>query len=159
VFTTFSFRTMETVFRNQLVSRNKCLRGNVFAHSFPRNGPHVTLYSPELRQEFELHICLHTPCGTGAALWLQSLTHHYPTCPAVLHDLGSKNGTLLLLLFVGNFNNQTLKRRMEGGLINDLDGSGYDLIWGTIPAFVWMSWEKPAVYRLRFEPSISLIQL
>jgi hypothetical protein len=34
--------SMEIVFRNQLVSRNQSLSGNVFAHSFPRNGPHVT---------------------------------------------------------------------------------------------------------------------
>jgi hypothetical protein len=34
---------METVFRNNLVSRNQSLCGNVFAHSFPRNGPHVTI--------------------------------------------------------------------------------------------------------------------
>jgi hypothetical protein len=33
----------ETVFRNQLVSRKQSLRGSVFAHSFPRDGPHVTI--------------------------------------------------------------------------------------------------------------------
>jgi hypothetical protein len=36
--------SMETVFRNRLVSRNPSLRFNVFAHSFPRNSPHVTVY-------------------------------------------------------------------------------------------------------------------
>jgi hypothetical protein len=36
--------SLETVFRNQLVSRNQPLRGNVFANSFPRNGPHVTVF-------------------------------------------------------------------------------------------------------------------
>jgi hypothetical protein len=30
---------METMFRNQLFSKNQSPRGNVFAHSFPRNGP------------------------------------------------------------------------------------------------------------------------
>jgi hypothetical protein len=39
---------METVFRNQSVSKNQYLRGNVFAHSFPRNGPHVTICGPEM---------------------------------------------------------------------------------------------------------------
>jgi hypothetical protein len=34
---------METVFRNQLVSSNQSLRGNVFAHSFPRKGLDVTI--------------------------------------------------------------------------------------------------------------------
>jgi nitrate/TMAO reductase-like tetraheme cytochrome c subunit len=28
---------MENVFRNQLVSKNQCVRGNVSANSFPRN--------------------------------------------------------------------------------------------------------------------------
>jgi hypothetical protein len=37
------FVSMETVFRNQLFSKNQFLRGKVFAHSFPRNGPHVTI--------------------------------------------------------------------------------------------------------------------
>jgi hypothetical protein len=37
--------SMEIVFRNQLLSMNQSLRGNVFAYSFPRNGPHVTLFS------------------------------------------------------------------------------------------------------------------
>jgi hypothetical protein len=36
--------SMETVFRNHLVSRNQSLRGNVFAHSFPRNYPYVTIF-------------------------------------------------------------------------------------------------------------------
>jgi hypothetical protein len=36
--------SMETVFRNWSVSRNQSLRGNVFSHSFPRNGPCVTIY-------------------------------------------------------------------------------------------------------------------
>jgi hypothetical protein len=34
---------METAFRNQLASKNQSLRGNVFASSFPRNGPHVAI--------------------------------------------------------------------------------------------------------------------
>jgi hypothetical protein len=36
--------SLETVFCNQLLSRNQSLSGNVFAHSFPRNGPHVTIF-------------------------------------------------------------------------------------------------------------------
>jgi hypothetical protein len=36
--------SMETVFRIQSVFRNHSLRGNMFAHSFPRNGPHATVY-------------------------------------------------------------------------------------------------------------------
>jgi hypothetical protein len=35
---------MEIVFRNQLVPKNQSLRGNVFAYSFPRNGPYITIY-------------------------------------------------------------------------------------------------------------------
>jgi hypothetical protein len=34
---------MGNVFHNQLFSNNHSLRGNVFANSFPRNGPHVTI--------------------------------------------------------------------------------------------------------------------
>jgi hypothetical protein len=37
------FVSMATVFRNQMVSKNQSLRGNVSAYSFPRNGPHVTV--------------------------------------------------------------------------------------------------------------------
>jgi hypothetical protein len=37
--------SLETVFRNQLISRNQFLRGNVFTQSFPRNGLHVTIES------------------------------------------------------------------------------------------------------------------
>jgi hypothetical protein len=37
--------SMETVFRNQLVSRKQSLHGNVFAHSLPRNGPRDTIFS------------------------------------------------------------------------------------------------------------------
>jgi hypothetical protein len=35
--------SLETVFRHQLVSKKQSVRGNVFAHSFPRNGPNVTI--------------------------------------------------------------------------------------------------------------------
>jgi hypothetical protein len=51
---------METVFRNQLVSRNQTLRGNVFAHSFPRNGPHVTVrsYETSVLRNFRKHCLL-----------------------------------------------------------------------------------------------------
>jgi hypothetical protein len=35
--------SLETVFRNQLVSKKQSLRGKVFANSFPRDGPHVTI--------------------------------------------------------------------------------------------------------------------
>jgi hypothetical protein len=34
---------METVFRNQFLSRNISLRGNVFAHSFSRDAPYVKI--------------------------------------------------------------------------------------------------------------------
>jgi hypothetical protein len=37
------FVSMETMFRNQLVSKNRSLHRKVFAHLFPRNGPHVTV--------------------------------------------------------------------------------------------------------------------
>jgi hypothetical protein len=37
--------SLETVFRNQLVSKKQSLRGNVFSNSFPRDSPHVTLYT------------------------------------------------------------------------------------------------------------------
>jgi hypothetical protein len=37
------FVSMEAVFRNQLVSKNQCLRDNALANSFPRNGPHITI--------------------------------------------------------------------------------------------------------------------
>jgi hypothetical protein len=37
------FVSMENAFRNQLVSKNHSLRGNVFVTSFPRNGSHVTV--------------------------------------------------------------------------------------------------------------------
>jgi hypothetical protein len=38
------FLSLETVFRNQLVSSNQSLHGNVFTRSFPRNDPHVTVW-------------------------------------------------------------------------------------------------------------------
>jgi hypothetical protein len=37
--------SLETVFRNQLVSKKQSLRGSVFANSFPTGGPHVTLWN------------------------------------------------------------------------------------------------------------------
>jgi hypothetical protein len=40
---------MDAVFRNYLVSRNQSLCGNMFAYSFPRNGPYVTVSQVEVR--------------------------------------------------------------------------------------------------------------
>jgi hypothetical protein len=37
------FISLETVFRNQLISKKESLRGNVTADSFHRDGPHVTI--------------------------------------------------------------------------------------------------------------------
>jgi hypothetical protein len=48
---------METVFRNQLVSKNQSVRGNVFTKSFPRNGLHVTIFSGD--QPHEIFVLKH----------------------------------------------------------------------------------------------------
>jgi hypothetical protein len=58
-----TFVSMETVFCNQLVSKNQSLWGKLFANSFPKNGPHVTIliYHHVMIASFMLYIFVISP--------------------------------------------------------------------------------------------------